>query len=234
MDNIKFFRGYWNKADSGEGAAPFGYHYDAEELLCHLDREKRYNCLELACGDGNLYNYTRRNFSKYTGIDFSQQLLDIFQEKLNQPSNNVELYCQDAASFLSEEKYDIIHSNQLFQYLTLPQIRTLLSNNVKMLRKNGLIIHRGILDQRLKGAYLNGYLKPSFNRRIFWKRLNWLIYYVYKMIMRSTGKFEKMGMWYTVEEISKICDELELDYQIFGSLSSRYRFSLIIRSRDAD
>ena len=64
--------------------------------------------LELMCGSGRIgYRLIEAGFS-YTGVDYSQKLLDLFRDKLAQGGRSAELVHADARSFSLPQTFDLI------------------------------------------------------------------------------------------------------------------------------
>ena len=64
--------------------------------------------LELMCGSGRIgYRLVEAGFA-YTGIDYSQKLLDLFREKLTRGGRSADLVHTDARSFSLPQTFDFI------------------------------------------------------------------------------------------------------------------------------
>ncbi|MBC8485587.1 MAG: class I SAM-dependent methyltransferase [Bacteroidetes bacterium] len=201
-----------------------------EKFAFFFDSNKKYDvnpsdCLELSCGYGKLYANTHNQFNKYVGVDFSKLKIGLFRK--NFPG--VELICDNVVDYRPKQKLDIIHSNQLVQYLTKNQIKELIRWNIKFCSKGGIIIHRNIPDTKLLSLYFSGYLKPNLNTNKVTRVYYPLLYRFYSAIKSMIGSFSTFGFWYTADEILSICNELGVEGEIYGSILYRYRFNLVIR-----
>ena len=225
MHNIKYYKKLWAAKTSGELNPKWSYEDDCKELEQFLDN-KKYDCLELGCGNGELYAVAMKHYNSYCGVDFSKSNI----EKKKKKKFGIELHCADVVDFIPEKKASLIHSNQLLQYLTKSQIKSLIKSNIENCSDNGIIIHRQIPDRRLRRLYFLGYLKPNVN----YIKLNQLIfpisYNLYTFFKKITFSYSDFGFWYNTNEILEICDELGVKGEIFGSSLYRYRFNLLIRT----
>ena len=79
------------------------------DFISKLDKEKKVKLLELGCGNCQNYEiYNNANNIEYTGVDFSETLLDVAREQYGQ-NDNITLVYEDIFKFLanSNEYYDI-------------------------------------------------------------------------------------------------------------------------------
>ena len=110
--------------------------------------------LDVACGTGVLFdNYINRKVSSIVGIDISDAMIEIAREKyLNNSSDNersnIELICDDAETFASEKKYDVVMVYNAFPHF--PNQRELIKNLVSLLKEGGrLSIAHGMSREKI-------------------------------------------------------------------------------------
>ena len=224
MNNATYYKKLWEEKTSGELNPKWSYKEDFNELKFFLN-EKKYECLELGCGNGALYSVAKDYFSNYTGVDFSTSNIEIF--KNNYPKLN--LICKDIIKFRPKRRYSLIHSNQLIQYLNKNQLKELIKWNVDNIEKGGLILHRQIPDEKLMSLYFSGYLKPNINSVKLKRIMLPTLYRLYCLYKKTISSYSDFGFWYSVDDILKICNELNVKFDIYGSKLYRYRFNLLIR-----
>ena len=81
MHNIKYYKKLWTGKTSGELNPKWSYEDDCKELEQFLDN-KKYDCLELGCGNGELYAVAMKHYNSYCGVDFSKSNIEIFKKKI--------------------------------------------------------------------------------------------------------------------------------------------------------
>ena len=230
--NIFAFRSmqvFWNKQSDGRlgpgGKGGADYFLEARELAMFLDPQRKYTCLEVGCGSGELYTETNKYYSRYTGIDFSTSNLEKFREKWPE----TELICSDVLKFDSKQTYDLIHSNHLVQYLTVPQIEAMQKKLLGICRQGGIIIHRGFLDKRLLSLYFKGYLYPGIHRYKLQRFFFPFAYRALELFNRLTGTYNHLGYWHTRDEILALHDRLGVEAEIYNSPLHPNRFNILVR-----
>jgi SAM-dependent methyltransferase len=230
--NIIAFRSlqdFWNKQSDGRlgpgGETGGNYRMEAKELAMFLEPSKKYTCLELGCGNGDLYSEMRPFYSSYVGVDFSASNLKKFSEKY--PDSH--LICSDVLKFETEQKFDLLHSNHLVQYLTVGQLELMQKKLLAMCAEGGIIVHRGFLDKRLIRLYFIGYLYPGINRYKMQRLLYPLGYWLLEFFNRLTGTYNHLGYWHTRDEILDLHRSLGVEAEIFNSPLHPNRFNIVIR-----
>ena len=229
--NIIAFRSlqdFWNKQSDGRlgpgGETGGNYRMEAKELAMFLEPSKKYTCLELGCGNGELYNEMQQFYGSYMGVDFSATYLKKFS--VIHPAAH--LMCRDVLTFESDQSFDLIHSTQLVQYLTVTQIEPIQKKLLAMCTTEGVIIHRGFLDRRLLSLYFKGYLYPGIHRLKLQRLLHPLAYRVLELFNRLTGTYNHLGYWHTRDEILDIHRRLGVEAEIFNSPLHPNRFNIVI------
>jgi len=97
-----------------------------DDIQFYVDYAKRLNCadiLELGCGTGRVSLTLAKEGFNVTGLDLSNEMLDVFKQKLNLADNNVknkiEIIHGNMANFNFDKKFDlIIVPFRAFQCLT--------------------------------------------------------------------------------------------------------------------
>ncbi|MDO4662363.1 MAG: class I SAM-dependent methyltransferase [Tissierellia bacterium] len=79
----------------------------SENIIKIIEKEKinTENALELAAGTGRLSEYLIDKFKNYDALDYSSDMLSVFQKK-NYP--NVRFFNMDMVEFLNKNSYDVI------------------------------------------------------------------------------------------------------------------------------
>jgi SAM-dependent methyltransferase len=169
--------------------------------------------LDFGCGNGALASRLFPLISHYSGVDFSQYLLDIAKEYF-QPTDKVNYYFSDIISFLNTK---FLHSNPtkiliygVMAYLTREEVSYLFS---KMMESNGL-------QRVFIGNIPNSSFAKEFylNREITDYDLN-------------DAKSE-IGVWWDPIAICKIAEEVGFTTKVLtmpsGFYSAHYRFDLVL------
>ena len=185
----------------------------AKEILVLLGDVTNKKVLEFGCGNGILYENYGFDKAKYVGVDFSDSLLTQF--KSSYP--DVELHHSPAEEFKINEKFDLIFSCGMIQYLNLNKLDMHLSNAKKMLNKNGEIILASIPWKPARLSYLRndqGIEKTSFKL-------------ILSYLKRTFN--DSMGHWYDMLTIKKLARKHGFDYTMYGSLHYPYRMHVVLR-----
>jgi SAM-dependent methyltransferase len=230
--NIIAFRSvkdFWNKQSSGRlgpgGKGGANYLLEARELAMFLDPTKKYACLEVGCGSGELHSKLRDFYCSYMGVDFSASNLEVFRK--NHP--DAEIICSDVLTFETDRRFDLIHSNHLVQYLTVHGIEKMQKKLLALCEPGGIIIHRGFLDRRLKSLYFSGYLYPGINRRMFKRLLHPLAYRALEFFNKITETYNQLGYWHRRDEILEIHKRLGVEAEIYNSPLHPNRFNIVVQ-----
>jgi SAM-dependent methyltransferase len=232
MPNIIAFNSFlkhWNQQTDGRlgpGGKPGGnYLLEKKELAMFIDPAKKYRCLELGCGNGELHTEMKKHYSQYTGVDFSASIL----RKFSEIHPGTHLICSDVLTFETDQQFDLIHSNHLVQFLSTTQIELLQKKLLALCAPGGIIIHRGFLDKRLCSLYFKGYLYPGIHRSKLRRTLYPLAYQVLVFFNRCTGTNNHLGYWHTRDEILDIHERLGVEPEIYNSPLHPNRFNIFIQ-----
>ncbi|QQR93759.1 class I SAM-dependent methyltransferase [bacterium] len=111
----------------------------------HLPQGMNKNILDIGSGNGRFLNFLIDNnisFENYTGIDYSDTLLEISKEKFNLP--NVKFLKQDFTSesweILQDQKFDIKVGFGVTHHLESETARDNFFKNIKNHSKNGTLL----------------------------------------------------------------------------------------------
>src|SRR5262245_63871420 len=109
------WRKYWSDKTTplyGRMSREFFQQY-GEELRVVLRQAGEYrSVLELGCGSGDLFEPLGFDRCNYTGVDFSEKMLDSFRAR----HAGARLIEANAEDFERDQRYDLIFSSGLIQY----------------------------------------------------------------------------------------------------------------------
>lgn len=226
---FKSFEEKWNLQTNGlvgpGGTSCNTYHIEAAELRMFLDVNRKYHCLELGCGNGDLHPHLCDIYDSYTGVDFSASSIQVFKAKYP----TARLIVGNALDFSTDRQFDLIHSNHLVQFLTTEEVHVLQKKLLPMCVPGGLIIHRGFLDKKLLGLYFRGYLYPGIHRLKLNRMFHPFFYRVIQLINYITGTHNLLGIWHTRDEILAVHDKLGIQANIFNSPAHHNRFNIVVK-----
>jgi cyclopropane fatty-acyl-phospholipid synthase-like methyltransferase len=190
-----------------------------KELSVFLPQNHPKSILELGCGSGSLYEPLGFNKAgNYVGVDLSQSMLDEFQASY--PS--VSLFKGSAESYRDNNSYDIIFTNGVIQYLSSDMLNRQISNALKMLSSNGIIIHSSVPWKVMRKQYIASNLMPPYEGMGV---RAWLYYWATFFGLKK----DKMGEWYSIKDFRDIENEFGLKATFYGSMYYPYRFHICLR-----
>ncbi len=217
------FRDYWTrsgKTDSDhvlrEGVDVF--RIAASEIQPFLEGAK--TVLDLGCGAGEVFEHLRLDRAGYLGVDFSRSMLDAFAAK----HPGVRLEQGEATTFTTREKFDLVIVNNVIQYcapwMTLACIQTC----ADALAPGGKIFLGNIPHRSHRVAYYRGTYQPSppvgFEH---------LVRSVYAVLFVAVNRHDRIGYWYTPDEIERFAKPLGLECSTFAGTLYPYRFTAILK-----
>lgn len=214
LNNNKWYK-VWKDAQS-----PFTREVDpsyrdqfAKEMLILIGDVAGKKVLEFGCGNGLLFENYGFDKSDYLGVDFSDSMLSVF--KSNYPK--VRLQHNLAENFKINEKFDLIFSCQLIQFLAPNQLNTHISNMKSMLNSNGKIILAAIPWKTAKLSYLRN--DHGTGRSIF---------ELIRLFLKANCA-NPMGYWHSIRTFKKLAKKYNLNYTVYGSLHYHYRMHVVFR-----
>ncbi len=218
---VDYWKSYWgNKTEPLHTYSDKAYYQSyGKELSILLPPDcSDGSVLDLGCGSGSLYEPLGfHKVKNYTGVDLSQSMLNEFQ--LSHPE--VTLVEGSADAYKDNKKYDLVFTNGVIQYLSLDMLRKQIGNALDMLTESGTIIHCSIPWNIMRKNYCSGAVMPPFRGFSIKTRL----YYW----MTTFGlKKDKLGRWYSIEDIEMIAKEFGLTAKFYGSMYYPYRFHVVL------
>jgi trans-aconitate methyltransferase len=138
-------------------------------------------------------------------------------EKFRERFHGADLVCSPADSYLGEEKYDLVFSNAVVQYLGKSKLSLMIDNMSRMLNPRGVIVLGMIPWKSLKTAYYSGDIARSHTP--FLTRLARFV---------KTRIRDQMGNWYAWEDLRRIAEKHGLEAFFYGSLTDPYRFHVVL------
>lgn len=137
--------------------------YTTEEvafLIQTLSLDSPKKILDLACGHGRHANNLAGFGHDVTGIDQSQEFLDIASEEAEKKGVHVRYLCCDSRNYCESEAYDyVIHLFSSFGYFSDEDNEQVIKNIASSLRPGGMLC----LDILSRDAFLKDY--PRFSVR---------------------------------------------------------------------
>ncbi len=106
---------------------------------------KNTKILDIGCGNGRYGKIFVPMISKYIGTDISNNFIK--QNKLDFESNNAEFFHSPAHEFFYDDKFDYIFLIGLLTYMNDEEIISMTSNCSKMLKKDGELIIRNVVNK---------------------------------------------------------------------------------------
>lgn len=191
--NSNQWANYWNKQSDPRHSTNNDDFFKeiAKEIEYHLGDLKNKNILELGCGDGSILKFLPITHNQYTGVDFSQSLLDILKSTLP----NFTVHKMGATEFLKKnlqednKKYDIIFSYGVLQYFEEQQLKELFLLQKNNLNPEGTAFHFGIPVVENKRLFTSG--KGIQNKNMFQPR---------QLIKQIKSKYSNnIGHWHKLD-----------------------------------
>jgi cyclopropane fatty-acyl-phospholipid synthase-like methyltransferase len=184
----------------------------AKEMLVLLGDVQGKRVLEFGCGNGLMFEPYGFDKTDYLGVDFSDSLLADFRQRYS----NVKLQNSPAENFITSEKFDLIFSCGMIQYLSPVLLDKHLGNIKKMLKKDGKAILASILWKSAKISYLrNDQGKGN-------SKLKLIAAYLKRIVN------DDAGYWYSMSTLKALAKKNGLSCTIYGSLHYPYRIHLVL------
>ncbi|MGB7346540.1 MAG: class I SAM-dependent methyltransferase [Pirellulaceae bacterium] len=135
---------------NGESVSEHDIHLIVDQVARHLEFSKNDHLLDLGCGNAALGSHLFDLIDRYTGVDFSEYLLEVAREYFHQPDKtqymvadirNTDCYVVEAASATKVLIYGCI------SYLTKTEVRELLTELRRSLPKLKTVFIGNIADR---------------------------------------------------------------------------------------
>jgi cyclopropane fatty-acyl-phospholipid synthase-like methyltransferase len=170
--------------------------------------------LEIGCGEGALFAELGFDRAHYRGVDFSPAMLRVFKSRFP----NADLVTADGSTYKDEEKYDLIFSNGVAQYLDLEMLERHLSLARRMLAPRGRLIMGSVLWKERRGEYCAGNYDESVRTSESVRRH-----------LRVLCGMKVLGAWYNPREVEALGRRHGFAVEIFGSMVCLYRFHAVLQ-----
>ena len=134
---------------------------DGREIINKLTPflEDNMSILEIGSGPGKDYSILNESYN-VTGSDSSKEFIRVLQESY--PTGKfLEL---DAATLITDEKFDAIYSNKVIQHLTNDELEESIKRQFEMLNSGGIVCHtcwKGEGVEEFKGMFVNYFLEED-------------------------------------------------------------------------
>lgn len=225
MNEVDKWQKFWkDKTDPGHGVkdcdhlfprTPEEYFRLYAKELTFLFDNRTSKILEIGCGNGSLFPFYGFDNMMYKGVDFSQSMLNEFQNKF--PDINVG--CHEASSYLDKETYELIFSNQVVQFFDNQMFSDHLSNAKKMMAPNAILVCASIPWKQQKFRYILGKIDPQVPKKILKKVLKNII----------TPNNLAVGNWFDFQDIRNLARQHGFTVEFYPSMCYLYRFHAVLK-----
>lgn len=135
-------------------------------VLSQLKNLKLKSLLDVGCGTGDLCYEASKYTSNVTGIDFSDNMINLAKNNFNK--KNIKFISQDFLNHNIDQKFECISANGFIEYLSINDIKKFLRVSRKYLKKNGVLIFGS--RNRLFNLYsLNKFSENEIKKKTFKK-----------------------------------------------------------------
>jgi len=194
----------------------------AVELKSLFPVEVRSKVLEIGCGDGSLFQYLGFAPDRYTGVDFSPTLLELFRAR----HPELQLCCAEGSSFVeSKDKYRLIFSHGVVQHFDEEMLHRHFENAQRMMNEDSILVCASVLDKARRRQYEAGlHTKGTVSRIVRIGKSN---------VGRLLG-LDVMGYWYSRDEFAKIANAHGFEASFTESHTFSYRFHATLRQKASE
>jgi len=222
MTEVEKWRRFWSlqknaleRSDSEEFRTFCG-----REIMLMLGDRSHASVLEIGCSDGALFPYYGFDTARYTGVDFSSHLLEIFKQR----HPDVTTLCADGSTFVQTgSKYDVIFSHQVVQCFDRQMLEDHIARASSMMHSQSVLLCASIPWKACRGIYRSGAafwtLGPSFARRL-------------KGAVSVLLRGDSIGHWYEPRDFVTIGAKHGLSAGFYGCMLYPYRFHALLRKVD--
>ncbi len=187
------------------------------KLLFNISGTKFNSVLELGCGNGEFYERLGFSDAHYVGVDISDAMIKKFRDSYPK----AELYIQDLIEFESSNRFDLVFTSGVIQYLRLDEFALHIRNMSKLLNPSGTIIHSFVPWKTLRWQYLKGNFSPLLERKPSREIIAALLAYF-------RIKDDGIGNWFNISDVRNVVKYEGLKVSFYGSLYYPYRFHMLI------
>jgi len=208
---------YHGKINSRENIIDKIYNYISRVLLKPVSRyvpqDINTKILDVGCSTGNyLYELKKRHFKHLKGIEASEIAVH------NKVSKELDIICTSLSSYNTEEKFDLITLNQVFEHFENPRDSLLILK--KLLNNHGMLVmsfpNYNSLARLLFGSFWPGYDAPrhyfTYNPRNFGMLCNQHGLKIEKVKYISRPSQFLGGFQYLVNTVSRKKQRLETGF----------------------
>lgn len=188
----------------------------ARELRLLLPEQSPASVLEIGCGCGTFYEPLGFSGTRYRGVDGSPAMLDRFARDYPETS----LVCADGSAYQDSERYDLIFSNGVLQYLTPQMVQRHYELAEAMLSPGGVLVSATVPLKALQWAYRTGEVHPPHRA----DRLRAVL-----RTLRFSLQPDPLGFWYSYEDLQRLAQRVGLVGAFYNSMHYRYRFHAVFR-----
>lgn len=167
------------------------------EYLILSQGTKPLNILELGCGSGNVtYELLKRGY-EVVGIDYSEEMLEIAEEKTSEFGEKI-IYVEQDLREIDFDVYEIdtiVSANDTFNYITdINELKKLLLYLNERLKKGGQLVFDISSEYKLENTLGNNTYGESFDNMVYL----WENFYdkEQRIINMEINFFEKKGKTY--------------------------------------
>ena len=212
------WRSFWGEQTSPQHkeATPDHYRRYAKELALVFPERPFRRVLDVGCGNGAMFELLGFDQAEYTGVDFSDSMINAFAQRCPR----LRLVVANADEYHDHYKYDLIFCNAVVQYFDIRMLDQWLGNAAAMLAQDGAIVIGSIPWKTFRLRYHAGELTGKQPAQ--WRAALRVI---------KSLRSDRIGRWYSVREITDLGTRHGLRSEIFGSVLYSYRFHLRMSRR---
>ena len=217
------FQKFWaDKSSPLHGSSSWEFYQKlAAELKALFPLALHSKVLEIGCGDGSLFPYLDLPGDRYTGVDFSPKLLELFRSR----HPELQLCCAEGSSFLeSNGKYRLIFSHGVVQHFDREMLHRHFENARRMMCDDSLLVCASVLDKSRRNHYEAGlHTKGTAARMLRMSK---------STVLRMLA-LDVMGYWYSRAEFERIANAHGFEASFTESRIFSYRFHAVLRLKSA-
>lgn len=235
------FNSYWEQLDTPLHTFKDekGYKEYYKEISYLI--EDKVNILDIGCGSGEFSALMLEQGKMITGVDFSEKMLSKARQVCNEYilAGRAKFINGDAktvSSKLNGEKFDIIFSNGLLQYLSPSETKAFLLEMRSFLNDGGFIVMMNIPDinyyDLFHAQFYENFLYPKSGISLAIKLLfSVLKYRAMKVLIPNQWKQRQLGYWYSTTFFYSLSNMMNMTIACKSSIFREYgyRFHIIIK-----